>query len=308
MRQNYFRSTYKLMVLWVVIFCSNAGAAAPTLDTTDVPEYDYSQTDLIIFYGQNDYVALANPFQYPAPVMGALVYEIILLYATQLQIYPGLPEEPTHVIDLLMNDINGTSRLGQRVFVGDPWLSDGKSLALMKPEDYELLVKFLRERYEASEKYDVSRLKNLRRPKQSELPDNWQPEKPSLQTAIDHMESDYERSAYDPGAEIRRMRIENLDGADTSVEPNQSVIQNGEYARHPATAELQKTTGAMQHDTAPQIFPESTETDETVSANETTNEDEAEQQLLLALLMLLGLLFLTLIVRKKRKDSASRQP
>lgn len=308
MQENYFINTYKLIVLWVVVFCSSAGIAAPTLDTTDVPEYDYSQIDLIIFYGQNDYVALANPFQYPAPVMGALVYEVVLLYATQLQTYPGLPEEPTHVIDLLMNDINGTRRLGQRLFIGDPWLSDGKSLVLMKPEDYELLVNFLRERYDVSEKYDVSRLKNLRRPKKSELPDNWQPEKPSLQTAIDRMASDYERSAYDPGAEIRRMGIENLKEADTAVEPHQTTPKNREHPHHPAPADLPNSSGVAQQNAAPQILSESAETEESASAKETTNKDEAEQQFLPALLMLLGLLFLTLILRKKRKHSVSRQP
>lgn len=320
MRKNYNSSLHRLILSLVLVFCASTQASLLSFDPEKIPDYDYSQTDWIIFYGKNDYVILGNPFQNAAPNMGVLVYEIILLYAPQMQAFEGLPEEPTHIMDLTMKDVYEKRRLGQRLFVGDPWISDGKSLALMKPEDYQLLANLLRRRYQRAESYDVKRLEYLRRPKKSELPDDWLPEKPSVKVAIENMEvSDYERYGYDPGAAIRRRWHDNKNKIITEPMANEQArldddaneVQTApidvEHQEVNPSLELSGKSTIVENRDLPALLPDNNINDETAVREKSTQGDETQKQpkFLPVLLMLLGLLFLTLIVRKKRKDTAA---
>jgi hypothetical protein len=315
MRKKHNTSVYQLILSLVFVFCASTKASLLSFDPEEIPEYDYSQTDWIILYGKNDYVVLGNPFQNPAPSMGVLVYEMILLYVPHMQAFQGLPEEPTHIMDLTMKDIYEKRRLGQRLFVGDPWISDGKSLTLMKPEDYQVLTDFLRKRYEGAESYDVKLLENLRRPKKSELPDDWQPEKPSVKVAIERMEvSDYERYGYDPGAAIRRqwnndeneISTETVTDGETQLDDSVTGVQAApinveDQGANPAV-ELSDKSTVVEHSDLPSLLPDKKINGETDLRGKSTEDDETQKQpkFFPVLLMLLGLLFLTLILRKKR--------
>lgn len=194
-----------LMPLLVMLSCWHGSAyAQPPVDTEEVPGYDYSQTHKIILYGDEGHVYLAHPFDYPAPSYGALVYEMILLYVREFREIIIPPVEPTHVIDLLMADRYGRERIGQRLYMGDAWLSDGKAVAFMKPEDYRRLTGLLHDRYTAGEPSGARLVQSLRRPTEDELPENWLPEEASIEKAVSRMVSDYEYEGYDPGAVIRR--------------------------------------------------------------------------------------------------------
>ncbi|WP_347331662.1 hypothetical protein [Marinimicrobium locisalis] len=175
-----------LLLFFLTVFCGNA-SARPAIDTTEVPEYDYTQTHYIIFYGEGDYVVLANPFEFPAPVMGALVYEVILRYASQLQPIEAPLSDPTHVLDLIMMDDYGERRIGQRLYLGDTWLSDGKRIAHLSSEDYQWLTGLLNERYAHTKHNSSEQLSHLRRPNEDELPDSWLGEFESITTAADRM-------------------------------------------------------------------------------------------------------------------------
>src|SRR5690606_24887943 len=119
--------------------CVKLMASPPALRNDDVPPYDYSQTRLMVLYGEGDYVLLGNPFENPGSSMGTRVYEIILLYASQLQPFT-LPVDPlVHVVDRMMLDRYGEWRVGLRLYLWDPWLCVGKALSLTKPGDYQAL-------------------------------------------------------------------------------------------------------------------------------------------------------------------------
>lgn len=179
----------KVAVLLVatLVLLSNTALAQSIIHTESVPDYDYSQTHHIIFYGDGDYVVLANPFEHPAPVMGALVFEIILMYASQLQLMDAPPSPPTHTIDLLMLDRFGEKRIGQRLYLGDAWLSDGKSIAYLSDEDHQRLMSLLLDRYRGTELSSSEKIAHFRRPRKDELPDSWLPQQESVVEAARKM-------------------------------------------------------------------------------------------------------------------------
>lgn len=175
------------LLVTLLAFLGNAAWAKPTVDTEFVPDYDYTQTRYIVFYGNDDYVVLANPFEFPAPVVGALVYQIILKYAPKLEALEAPPSQPTHTLDLIMLNQHGKWRIGQRLYLGDAWLFDGKSIAYLDDEDYQQLVSLLRQRYTGQERHSSHKLANLRRPQSAELPDGWLPQPQSVAEAASRM-------------------------------------------------------------------------------------------------------------------------
>ena len=197
----------RISVLFLIIFmvCFSANAAPPPIQETIIPDYDYSQTRSIVLYGEDDYVYLSNPFEHAAPSMGALVYEIVLLYIPRLQPLAIPPDKPTHILDLMMKDSMGRWCLGQRLYVGNAWIADGKSVALMKPADYQLLSELLTKRYKFGTRYEIDQAKTMKRVQKSLRPDDWLAQDQSAQEAIRRMPaSDYQREGYDPGAQVRR--------------------------------------------------------------------------------------------------------
>lgn len=210
----------RIGVLFLMIFmvCFSVNASPPPIRGTQTPDYDYSQTRSIILYGEDDYVYLSNPFEHAAPSMGALVYEIVLLYVPHLQPLAMPPDQPTHVVDLMMKDSIGQWRLGQRLYVGNPWIADGKSVALMKPVDYQLLNELLTKRYKFGTRYEIDQTKTLKRVQKNLRPDDWLAQDQSAQEAIRRMPaSDYQREGYDPGAQVRRRWDDNSGGAGKQV-------------------------------------------------------------------------------------------
>jgi hypothetical protein len=197
--------THVSLPIFLLLWCARL-FAQPSLDGEKIPTFDYSQTELIIFYGEEGHVYLGPVFG-GAPGMGALVYEMILLYVPHFQEIIIPPINPTHVMDLTMRDRNGWRRIGQRLYVGNAWLSDGKNIAFMKVEDYQRLAGLLRDRYAAAggDVYGPEHLADMRLPTKDELPDDWLPDAESVGKAIDRMApSDFEYEGYDPGAAIRR--------------------------------------------------------------------------------------------------------
>ncbi len=238
-----------ILCLTMMMYAGAAASHLPGVDVAEIPDYDYSQTHRMILYGPDGYALLGNPFD-STPNMGVLVYEIILLYVPRFQPFPGLPEPPTHVMDLVMKDKFDKDRLGQRLFIGNAWLSDGKSLALMKPADYELLIDFLHKRYDNATRYDPQRLENARRPRQDELPDDWQPEKSSVQTAINRKEiSDYARYGYDPGAQLRRKGNRVPDQYDADAAPGDLSPQEGAVSSGSESSNSNSSAGRQGVDT-----------------------------------------------------------
>ncbi|MGM8229079.1 hypothetical protein ACSV5M_21025 [Cellvibrio sp. ARAG 10.3] len=180
---------YRINVLFLVILmvCSSANASPSPIRETNIPDYDYSQTRSIVLYGEDDYVYLSNPFEHAAPSMGARVYEIVLLYIPHLQPLAMPPDQPTHVLDLMMKDSVGRWRLGQRLYLGNPWLSDGKSIALMKPAEYQQLNELLTKRYQVGTRYEIDHTKTLKRIKKSLRPDDWLTQDKSVYEAVRRM-------------------------------------------------------------------------------------------------------------------------
>lgn len=180
----------RIGVLFLMIFmvCSSTNAAPPSIRETNIPDYDYSQTRSIVLYGEDDYVYLSNPFEHAASGMGARVYEIVLLYIPHLKLQAMPPDQPTHVMDLMMKDSTGRWRLGQRLYVGNASIGDGKSLALMKPADYQLLSKLLIKRYTFGTRYDLDQTKTLKRVQKGLRPDDWLAQDQSVHEAVRHMQ------------------------------------------------------------------------------------------------------------------------
>lgn len=202
--------------------CVKLMASPPALRDDDVPPYDYSQTRLMVLYGEGDYVLLGNPFENPGSSMGTRVYEIILLYASQLQPFTLPVDPPVHVLDLMMKDKYGQWRLGQRLYLGDPWLSDGKAVALMKPADYQLLKNMLDKRYATATAYSTEGAARAKRPAETALPEGWLTERESVEEAIKRLPaSNHERNGYDPGAQLRRKRHD--DSADEVPQVDKTV-------------------------------------------------------------------------------------
>ncbi len=202
--------------------CVKLMASPPALRDDDVPPYDYSQTRLMVLYGEGDYVLLGNPFENPGSSMGTRVYEIILLYASQLQPFTLPVDPPVHVLDLMMTDKYGQWRLGQRLYLGDPWLSDGKAVSLMKPADYQLLKSMLDKRYATATAYSTEGAGRAKRPAETALPEGWLTERESVEEAIKRLPaSSHERNGYDPGAQLRRKRHD--DSADEVPQVDKTV-------------------------------------------------------------------------------------
>jgi hypothetical protein len=176
-----------MFIFLVVLLCDDIFAMRE-ISGSYTPQYDYTQTKLIILYDQNgDYVLLANPFEFPNS-MGGLVYEVILHYAPQFQRVSSLPEAPSYILDLTMRDKYDKERIGQRLYLGETWLSDGEYLSVMVPEDYQRISQVLNARYLNSEHYAAKELGRLRRPKLSELPDGWLEQRVSLEESIKRFE------------------------------------------------------------------------------------------------------------------------
>ena len=272
--------------LLALLLSSSVSASPPRIKRADVPEYDYTRTHVMVLYGQGDYVLLGNPFENPAPNMGNLVYELILLYAAQLQPLET-PSNPTHVLDLMMKDKYNRTRLGQRLFIGAPWLSDGKSVALMKPADYRVLTELLNERYDTASRYDIGRIKKVAWPEADSLPEDWLAERASVQEAIQRLPaSDYERTGYDPGAQLRR-RINHLP-RETSESLDSTIP--------PVAVELRQETGETLASPVPVVSTTtSPETLPVIDLQPATSDMQAKpagSRLFSAALVLLGILIL----------------
>jgi|GEM_PF-5167141 len=217
-----------LLVIFLA-FLDSAAWAKPTVDTEFVPDYDYTQTRYIVFYGDDDYVVLANPFDFPTPVVGALVYKIILKYAPKLEALEAPPSQPTHTLDLIMLNRYEEWRIGQRLYLGDAWLFDGKSIALLTDEDHQQLISLLRQRYTGQERHSSQRLANLRRPQSAELPDSWLPQPKSVAearsrmglrgspgTEEDPVPTEAEESRSATGSRLHEYEEPNTEGGSTS--------------------------------------------------------------------------------------------
>jgi hypothetical protein len=178
----------RISVLCLIVFmgCSSANAAPPPIRDTKIPDYDYSQTRSIVLYGEGDYVYLSNPFEHAAPSMGARVYEILLPYVPHLQAL-AIPNKPTHVLDLMMKDSMGRWRLGQRLYIGNAWIADGKSVAVMEPADYQLLSELLTKRYKLGTRYEIDQAKTVKRVQKNLRPDDWLAQDLSAHEAIRRM-------------------------------------------------------------------------------------------------------------------------
>lgn len=178
----------RISVLCLMVFmtCSSANAAPPPIREAIIPDYDYSQTRSIVLYGEGDYVYLSNPFEHAAPSMGARVYEILLPYVPHLQAL-AIPNKPTHVLDLMMKDSMGRWRLGQRLYIGNAWIADGKSFALMEPADYQLLSELLTKRYKLGTRYEIDQAKTVKRVQKNLRPDDWLAQDLSAHEAIRRM-------------------------------------------------------------------------------------------------------------------------
>ena len=282
--------------LFLFMLCSFANASPPPIQGTRIPDYDYSQTRLMILYGEEDYVYLSNPFEHAAPSMGALVYEIVLLYVPNLQPLAMPPEEPTHVLDLMMKDSVGRWRLGQRLYVGNLWLSDGKSVALMTPADYQLLIELLTKRYDHGTRYEIDPTKMLKRTKKSLRPDDWLAQDISTQEAIRRMPaSDYQREGYDPGAKIRRKWGDNPDSVDEQALPDSSTPASNSETRIAPEVAVENTTPVTTHAAPVNYVPEAEIKSPSPSPELKVNSDK----FFLAGLMFLGLLLLSLMLRLK---------
>lgn len=200
--ESLFKVRGTLLFLAFLLCISNGASARPSLAEAEVPDYDYTQTQLIVLYGEGVHVFLAPPFDFPAPAIGALVYEILLRYVAQFQEILIPLEEPAYVMDLIMEDRFGKRRIGQRLYLGDDWLSDGKGIAYLKPDDYRRLTGILDKRYSSSEHYSSELLVGWRRPKVGELPDVWLPESVSVQEAVNRMTSSEQHSHKEPEGQL----------------------------------------------------------------------------------------------------------
>ncbi len=289
---------YRINVLFLVILmaCSSANAAPPPIRDTKIPDYDYSQTRSIVLYGEDDYVYLSNPFEHAAPSMGARVYEIVLLYIPHLQPLGIPPDQPIHVLDLMMKDSVGRWRLGQRLYVGNSWLSDGKSVALMKPAEYQLLNELLTTRYQVGTRYEIDDTKILKRIKKSLRPDDWLTQDKSVHEAVRRMStSDYEREGYDPGAKIRRKWGNSPDIVDEQALPDSSTPTSNSETKIAPEAEFENITPVTTH-AAPVNYVQEGEINSSLPSPELKiNKDKS----FLAGLMFLGLLLLSLMLRRK---------
>lgn len=288
----------RISVLCLMVFmtCSSANAAPPLIREAIIPDYDYSQTRSIVLYGEDDYVYLSNPFEHAAPSMGALVYEILLLYVPNLQTLSMPSDQPTHVLDLMMKDSIGRWRLGQRLYVGNSWLSDGKSVALMMPADHQLLTELLTRRYEHGTRYEIDPTKMLKRIKKSLRPDDWLAQDISAREAILRMPaSDYQRGGYDPGVKIRRKWGNNPDIVDEQALPDSSTPTSNSETKIAPEVELENITSVTTH-AAPVNYVQEGEINSSLPSPELkVNNDKS----FLTGLMFLGLLLLSLMLRRK---------
>lgn len=288
-------ASFLILLFIIVSFISvSTSASPPPVEGMDIPDYDYTHTYRMILYGQGDYVLLGNPFENPAPSMGNLVYEMILLYAAQLQPL-AMPSDPTHVLDLMIKDRHNQTRLGQRLFIGDPWLSDGKSVALMKPADYQVLTEMLNKRYDTASRYDIGRIKKVAWPEADSLPEGWLAEHASVREAIQRLPvSDYERTGYDPGAQVRR-RINHLP-RETSESLDSTIP--------PVAAELSQETEETLASSVPVInTATSLENLPVIDLQPATSDVQtkpAGSRLFSAALVLLGILILVLTWNRRK--------
>lgn len=292
-----FRVAAILLLIFIVF--SFANASPPPIQGTKIPDYDYSQTRLMILYGEDDYVYLSNPFEHAAPSMGALVYEILLLYVPNLQPL-GMPsDQPTHVLDLMMKDSSGRWRLGQRLYVGNPWLSDGKSVALMMPADYQLLNELLTKRYEHGTRYEIDPAKTLKRTKKSLRPDDWLAQDMSAQEAIRRMPtSDYEREGYDPGAKIRRKWDDNQDSVGEQALPGSNSSAAVAEANSVPDGLAENITPVITHTASVKHVQDAEITLPSPSSELKPNND----RVLIVGFLFLGFLSLSLLLRRKRNS------
>jgi hypothetical protein len=194
----------------LLLSLSTRTSAIPFFDVLNAPEFDYTRTDLLYFYGDHDFVILGNPFDNPRQ-MGGAVYEIILQYVPRFQEIGSTPLEPAHVLDLTIRDDYGRRRIGQRLFLGESWLSDGKHMANKQPEDYARLTALLHRRYQVADRYETSRI-TLRSPQSHELPHDWMPGAVSAVAAAKRMASPDDKlsadSALEAPATVEQLSLE----------------------------------------------------------------------------------------------------
>lgn len=305
---NRYRYFLPWLLLWSCLFAPFSLAKLPTITPGEVPDYDYTQTQMMVLHGPDGYVFLANPFEHPAPNMGALVYEMILLYVPHLQPFMMPPEEPTHVLDLIMKDQNNIDRLGQRLYIGNPWLSDGKSIALMTAADYQKLAHYLDKRYVNATTYDAERYGQSRRPTPDELPQDWLAEPDSIRQAIQRLPvSDYEGYGYDPGARIRQRTYADMSGIDNNPASNAVELQKNLKPSAPQfVPAAHEQPSPDQSALAVNLEQESLEESRLTTSTATAAVPSPEQDRFLpALVMLLGLLLLTLLLRRQRRKKRS---
>lgn len=195
-----------------------------------------------------------------------------------------------------MKDSIGRWRLGQRLYVGNPWLSDGKSVALMMPADYQLLNELLTKRYKYGTRYAIDPTKMLERFKKSLRPNDWLAQDISAQEAIRRMPaSDYQREGYDPGATIRRRWGNNPDSVDEQALPDSSTPASNSETRIVSEVAVENLTPVTTHAAPVNYVQEAEIKSPSPSPELKVNNDK----FFLAGLMFLGLLLLSLMLRRK---------
>lgn len=307
-QKNFLKLSLLLKI--ILIFWCGRLLAQPDLklDIEQQPAYDYSKTVHMYLYAGEEYVILGDPIEGQAPGMGALVYELILLYVPQFQqITIPPPEEPSYVLDLLIrNHLDpGNWLVGQRLIIGDAWLSDGKQIAFMKPEDYQHLKKLLDRRLGAVKGRYKHKDENLRYAIGDEIPKGWSPGPGSVDKAIQDMTpSNFEFKGYDPGLAIRS-RAGILDEPEVKpVQDSSSIKQEVnklEILAKSSNTELTSTKPSILEDAKPKAqsmshqFPEERTV---VNAIEPTKRYQAVKYLLITLLIVTPLAFL--LVREFR--------
>ncbi len=288
----------RIATLFLLVFmvCSFANASPLPIQGTKIPEYDYTQTRLMILYGEDDYVYLGSPFEHPVSNMGARVYEIVLLYVPHLQPIVMPPDQPTHVVDLMMKDNIGRWRVGQRLYVGNPWLSDGNSVALMMPADYQLLAELLTRRYEHGTRYDIDQAKTLKRVKKSLRPDDWLAQDMSVREAILRMP--YQRKGYDPGAQVRRRWDDKPDSIGEQAVPDSDASASASETKRIPEVSAENMTPVITH-----VAPNSQIQEAEVKLPSPSRELKSDNNKIVVVgFLLLGFLSLSLVWRRKKNS------